>query len=350
MRHVVNHLIAAGSGLILALGPAMSGEAQETISLPEDWEVPDVQEIQDAVAQAMPLIERLGDEQEWNAFWTRVESALQSQSLEDLGWMMASVNMAYEYVSSLPDARPLADWLKQRVDYFDMAGMALQRFPESGSAGAAAPSAPQGVPLELPAAIRPAAPIPGRPGPASAPVREKRLAVVRSAEGWKSRVRGRPLPQEARRLVPQIKKVFDAEGTPPRWVWVAEVESSLNPEARSPVGAVGLFQLMPATAKRFGLRTFPFDERKKPDKNARAAAQYLKLLYQQFGSWPLALAAYNAGEGRVGRAMKKHGALTFDAVAKHLPLETQMYVPKVMATAAMREDQANGVPYACWMP
>ena len=86
---------------------------------------------------------------------------------------------------------------------------------------------------------------------------------------------------------------------------MAEVESSLNPAARSPVGALGLFQLMPATARRFGLHTGFFDERKNPEKSARAAAQYLKFLYHTMGSWPLALAAYNAGEGRVGKLVKR---------------------------------------------
>lgn len=118
---------------------------------------------------------------------------------------------------------------------------------------------------------------------------------------------------------------------------MAEAESSLDPAARSPVGALGLFQLMPATARRFGLRTAIFDERKDPEKNARAAAQYLKRLYRQMGSWPLTLAAYNAGEGRVGKLIKTNKQATFDGIADDLPLETQMYVPKVMAIVSLRE-------------
>ncbi len=118
---------------------------------------------------------------------------------------------------------------------------------------------------------------------------------------------------------------------------MAEVESSLNPAARSPVGALGLFQLMPVTARRFGLRTGFFDERKNPEKSARAAAQYLKILYHTMGSWPLALAAYNAGEGRVGKLVKHKEQPSFEDIATDLPLETQMYVPKVMALIAVRE-------------
>ena len=156
------------------------------------------------------------------------------------------------------------------------------------------------------------------------------------------------MPEGARELALRVRPVFEAEGVPARWVWIAEVESSFNPKARSPVGAAGLYQLMPATAQRFELRLSPHDERLQPEKNARAAAQYLSLLYRQFNSWPLALAAYNAGEGRVGRALKKHQASGFEALAPHLPLETQMYVPKVMAVVDMREDQIKGVACAFW--
>ncbi|MEI7435670.1 MAG: lytic transglycosylase domain-containing protein, partial [bacterium] len=111
-----------------------------------------------------------------------------------------------------------------------------------------------------------------------------------------------------------------------------------NPDACSPSGATGLFQFMPATARRFGLRIWPFDERRNPLKSARAAAQYLKVLHRQFGSWPLCLAAYNAGEGAVGRLLKGAGKRSFEAIADQLPIETQMYVPKVLAVVALREN------------
>ena len=151
-------------------------------------------------------------------------------------------------------------------------------------------------------------------------------------------------------MIPRLKKVFMKEGVPEQWVWMAEVESALNPQAKSSAGAAGLFQLMPGTARRFGLRTEPSDDRMEPEKSALAAAQYLKFLRREFGCWSLTLAAYNAGEGRVKEIMKKRKASTFNEVERYLPSETRAYVPKVMAIVALREDQLHGVPGAYWMP
>jgi membrane-bound lytic murein transglycosylase D len=140
--------------------------------------------------------------------------------------------------------------------------------------------------------------------------------------------------------MPRLESAFAAEGVPPRLAWLAEAESNLNPLARSPVGARGLFQLMPSTAHALGLGTFLPDERTDPEKSARAAAHYLRSLFEKFGSWPLALAAYNAGEGRVSRLLASLGATDFEGVSSHLPAETRMYVPKVCALVAVR----SGIP------
>jgi membrane-bound lytic murein transglycosylase D len=94
---------------------------------------------------------------------------------------------------------------------------------------------------------------------------------------------------------------------------------------------------MPVTAKAQGLSLLPFDERTNPEKSARAAATLLKRLHGMFNSWPLALAAYNAGEGRVRRTLKAQDATTFAQIADALPSETRLYVPKVLATLAVRE-------------
>jgi membrane-bound lytic murein transglycosylase D len=94
---------------------------------------------------------------------------------------------------------------------------------------------------------------------------------------------------------------------------------------------------MPDTAKRFGLRNDVYDERFSPYKSGRAAAQYLKVLHREFGSWDLALAAYNAGEGRVGRLLRRYHAETFGEIAAYLPRETRSYVSKVLHTIAARD-------------
>jgi membrane-bound lytic murein transglycosylase D len=127
---------------------------------------------------------------------------------------------------------------------------------------------------------------------------------------------------------------------PQELVWVAEVESAFNPNARSPVGAAGLFQLMPATAKSLGLSAFPQDERYDPEKSAQAAAKYLGYLQGKFKNWPLSLAAYNVGEGRLRGLLDKHKARSFDAVSPYLPAETQMYVPRIEAVVLRREGRS----------
>ena len=131
--------------------------------------------------------------------------------------------------------------------------------------------------------------------------------------------------------------MFREEGVPPELVWLAEVESGFDPRARSPIGAAGLFQLMPDTAEIMGLNLSPRDERFDPEKSARSSARYLKYLYSKFGDWRLTVAAYNAGEGTVRRLLEKRGAHSYDAIAEDLPAETQMYVPKVEAVIQRRE-------------
>ncbi|NQT91756.1 MAG: lytic transglycosylase domain-containing protein [Lentisphaerae bacterium] len=140
--------------------------------------------------------------------------------------------------------------------------------------------------------------------------------------------------------LPRMREIFAETGVPTMLVWIAEVESSRNPTAVSRAGAVGLFQFMPETARRFGLLTDTCDGRVSPCRSARAAARYLRLLHEQFDSWPLALAAYNAGEGRVSRDLVENDDYTFEDVAPFLPRETRLYVAKVIATIALREGNA----------
>ena len=177
--------------------------------------------------------------------------------------------------------------------------------------------------------------------PAKKPTPVEKIAAAENKASdvtkWEKKIARKRVPVSAAELVPDLKAIFAEEGVPPQLVWIAEVESSFDPSARSPVGAVGLFQFMPQTAQYLGLSIDPPDERKDPEKNARAAARYLKHLHNRFGSWPLTFAAYNAGQGRVAGLLKKHKATTFEEISRKLPLETRMYVPKIIATVKLRE-------------
>ena len=246
----------------------------------------------------------------WDEFGARFERALQGDSLADLAEYAAEARGALIALRSLPDYEDLADWLQQRIDEIEGA----QEIVAPPKVAPAPPASP----------TRPNAPRPGAYQP------------VPHYDVWLARVRERPLPARASALLPKLRAAFVAEGVPPELVWIAEAESSLNPNARSPVGARGLFQFMPDTAKAMGLRTFLPDERTDPEKSARAAARYLRTLHGRFGNWALAFAAYNAGEGRVSRTLASRNAKSFTAIAEALPAETRMYVPKVCALIATR--------------
>jgi len=257
-------------------------------------------------------------QQQWDAFALRLQRALEGGSLEELAAYEAEARAALTTLRLLPGSEDYADWLEQRIDAIE------------GAKTITAPVTP------------PVTPPPGKksPPPKIGIPKSKTENSLPHYDLWLARVRTRPLPARAAALMPRLRAAFVAEGVPPELAWLAEAESSLNPAARSPVGAKGLFQFMPETAKAMGLGTFLPDDRTDPDKSAHAAARYLKLLHGKFGSWPLALAAYNAGEGRVRRALTARGAKDFAGVASSLPAETRMYVPKVCALVAVRA----GVP------
>jgi len=129
-------------------------------------------------------------------------------------------------------------------------------------------------------------------------------------------------------------QIFAAEGVPPAMIVMAGVESNYDPLALSPKGARGLWQLMPDTARRLGLRVNEQeDDRIHPTRSTRAAAQYLRELYSRFDDWPLAIAAYNAGEPRVTAAVQRASSRDFWQLSEWglLPEETRRYVPAVIA-------------------
>jgi membrane-bound lytic murein transglycosylase D len=136
-------------------------------------------------------------------------------------------------------------------------------------------------------------------------------------------------------LRPIVEPILRSEGIPTELASVIVVESGGKVNALSPKGALGLWQLMPHTARRYGLEvTAVTDERVNVEKSTRAAARYLRDLYRQFGSWPLALAGYNAGEGALQRAIARGRSLDFFQLShlKLVPPETRIYVPAVLAS------------------
>jgi soluble lytic murein transglycosylase-like protein len=106
---------------------------------------------------------------------------------------------------------------------------------------------------------------------------------------------------------------------------IAKAESNYNASAKSPAGAIGLMQLMPATAKGLGVN--PND----PAQNVLGGAKYISQMMKKFGSTELALAAYNAGPGNVQKAIQQAGSRDWNKIKQYLPKETQNYVPKVIA-------------------
>ena len=142
--------------------------------------------------------------------------------------------------------------------------------------------------------------------------------------------------QLVEQLRPLIEPILRQEGVPTELAAVVVIESGGQPAALSPKGARGIWQFMPDTARRYGLTVGPStDERLDVLKATRAAARYLRDLYERFGDWPLALAAYNAGEDRVNAAVEKVGRSDFASISYSLPLETRNYVPAVLS--AMRQ-------------
>lgn len=242
------------------------------------------------------------DRQQVEEVCRQIQQRLQGEYVVDLAALRALAELALPAMEVWPETRPYAAWLRARMDYLEAAEeWRFQIRP----------------PLEL-APARPLPPI--NPDPSW------------EREIWTRKLERRPIPARARRWVTELEPVFVRHGVPGELVWLAEVESGFDPQAVSPAGAAGLYQLMPATARWLGLATEPQDERFDPYRNAEAAARYLRYLHGRFGDWRLALAAYNAGEGRVRRLLQRQNARSFEEIAAQLPAETQMYVPKVEAT------------------
>jgi membrane-bound lytic murein transglycosylase D len=137
------------------------------------------------------------------------------------------------------------------------------------------------------------------------------------------------------RFLEMAQRIFKEEGVPQDIAWLGQVESAWSPVARSWAAAVGLWQFIPDTGSRFGLRQdYYVDERSSFEKATRASARYLKWLAERYdGNWELAMAAYNSGEGRIDSAIARSGYADFwEIYARGLiPQETRNYVPNILA-------------------
>ncbi len=291
---------------LLLAGPLAVRAQDDTVALPDfiegaqQW----AQENLDTnVLAALPDV----DQRKVQQFFNDLQRQYQGEYVVNLAAFKDFAETIAPLLESHPETQPYGAWLKAQLDYLQVADEIRLTIPP--------PEAETNQPP--------------RPAPNPGPVTEREI--------WIKKVAGRPLPPRATNYLARLKPVFIAQKVPPELFWVAEVESSFDAGARSPAGAAGLYQLMPDTAKRFGLSLWPRDQRLQPEDSARASAQYLKYLHDRFQDWRLALAGYNAGEGKVQKMLDRYKTRNYDDIARHLPAETQMYVPRVEATLLRRE-------------
>ncbi len=131
-----------------------------------------------------------------------------------------------------------------------------------------------------------------------------------------------------------VKREFIKNNLPSDLAYLPLIESGFNVRARSPAWAIGMWQFMAYTGRKYGLKiNYWIDERRDPWKSTEAAIKYLKELHKTFGDWNLAIAAYNAGEGKIKKAIRRYGSRDFWVVKKHryIRRETANYVPKFIA-------------------
>lgn len=131
---------------------------------------------------------------------------------------------------------------------------------------------------------------------------------------------------------PIFDHYLDIYGLPKQLRYLPMIESSMVPYAVSYAGASGLWQFMPATGEYMGLIIDQYlDERNDPYKSTEAAVKYLKKLYSRFGTWELALAAYNCGPSRLNRTIRAYGSTDYWKIKNGLPRETRKYVSRYIA-------------------
>jgi soluble lytic murein transglycosylase-like protein len=169
------------------------------------------------------------------------------------------------------------------------------------------------------------------PEPHTEQARSPESLVDHATLDWLAAAVKRPVPEES-----ALRNIFRSEGVPEEFIYVGLIESGYRRDAVSSAGAAGPWQFIDETGHRYGLgRGKNGDDRRDLLKSTRAAARYLRDLYDLLGDWTLALAGYNAGEYRVLRAMQKADTKDFWSLRSLLPKETADYVPRVLAAISI---------------
>jgi membrane-bound lytic murein transglycosylase D len=277
------------AGKMLALAQTNEIDWNAMVDSAQQWAQ---ENLDDDVLNALQTVDR----QKVEDFLSHYQDYLKGNYVLDLAQLQTAANAILPVLDAHEETQAYAAWLRARLDYF----AAAQEMKEpSTETNAANPS------------------------------------FKTEQEIWIKKTPA--LPKNAAEFVPKLKPIFAEEGVPPQLVWLAEVESGFDARAKSPAGALGMFQLMPGTAKDFGLSLWPFDQRRQPERAAHAAAKDLRQLHQKFGDWRLAVAAYNCGASRLEKILERNKTKSYEGIATELPAETQMYVPKVEATIFHRE-------------
>ena len=291
MRNSAHFILAAF--LLLAASAWAQTTPDDFDAFARDVEVWARENLDDDVLHILDQVDR----DRVRELFAELNKSLGNDNVYDLAPLKEAASGLQPLLEQFEATRPYASWLKTHFDYLEVADELKRKAPS--------------------------------------PKRNPTPELQRTT--WDPRLDKRPLPTRALKYVSRLKPLFIAQGAPAALVWIAEVESSFDPAARSPAGAVGMFQLMPATARSLGMTVTPKDERLDPDKSARAAARYIRSLYTRFKDWRLALAAYNCGETRVQQLLTRHKAHSYAGIATRLPAETQMYIPKLEATLYKRQ-------------
>ena len=226
--------------LILVASSLFARAANDTISLPDvlaGAQQFEQDNLDTNVLNALPKM----DDPVVQQFFSDIQTNFQGDYVVNLAALRQTAQVVLPLLESRDDTQPYAAWLAARMDYLDVADEIRLTIP---------PPAVQ--------TNQPPLPAPNPP-----PQKEREL--------WLKKVSVVPWPALANEYVPELKPVFTAQKVPPELVWVAEVESGFDRRAVSPAGAAGLFQLMPETAKRFGLSLWPRDQRYQPEPSATAS-------------------------------------------------------------------------------